>query len=232
MEIREALITHYHPTNSGDSVGSLHANLDWLDKSIIDAVDVWEMKMFIMRDSLKVDLWIPDTLPDYATTNVTIRRAQNFKGFPNNTLLCWSNIHNGQVVQNGTIKQRYTGTKPKALTVKNIKVYSDTIRLRVELCNPLKSTVNSAACNSEQYEQGFPNPFSDNITLNIYLEEASKVQVLVYNLLGERVLFTDFGVSNEGENNFDLNTSGLDAGIYYVKVQSDDGEETYKVVKQ
>src|SRR4030095_1352471 len=123
------------PYYDGDSVGSLHGNLDWVDGGLLDAVDVWEMQIFIKRDSLKNGTWLPNVLPTYATTNVTIRRAQNFRGFPNNTELCWSNTHDGVVIQAGSIKQRYIAGLEKSLTIKKLKVYPDTITLPVEICN-------------------------------------------------------------------------------------------------
>jgi hypothetical protein len=160
-------------------------------------------------------------LPDFATGNVTIRRAQNFKGFPNNTDLCWSNIHDGVIIQHGTIKQKYKGNKPKSLTIKNLKIYADTIRLRVEICNPLKSFANGqlpiAANNDGSI---FPNPFNDELSISIDAETDQQVTIQIADISG-RIINETASSLTKGSNFILLNQlQDLATGVYIVKVNT------------
>jgi hypothetical protein len=219
------------PYYDGDDVGSLHGSLDWVDYKMIDAVDVWEVTLFIGQDTMNDLSLIPATLPPFATCNVTIRRAQNFKGFPPATKLCWSNYHDGQMVQSGNLKQKYKGTKPKSLTIKGVKVYADTSRFRVELCNPLKLIGNPVPANSNE-ALIYPNPFNDHLTLNIILETASEVEVEVFNMLGELMMKKDFGVLENGQQFIGFDTGALGSGIYLLKLKTNGSDNIYKVIKE
>lgn len=220
------------PYFDGDTVGSLHANVDWVDNEIIDAVDVWQLKLYIKQDSLLNNTAFPVVLPPSATTSVTIRRAQNFKGFPNNTQLCWSNTHKGILVQKGIIKQKYAGTNPKSLTINNVKVYSDSSIFRVEICSPLKPATTSLPAVVSESSRIYPNPFSNELTLQLSLSVASDVEVTIYNAIGEHVYDQKFTQRPEGENYLPLNTPALQTGIYFVHMKSSGEEHIYKVVKE
>ncbi|MFO0477938.1 MAG: T9SS type A sorting domain-containing protein [Bacteroidota bacterium] len=78
----------------------------------------------------------------------------------------------------------------------------------------------------------YPNPTSNNGTLEITLNDISKIDVLVLNSVGQ-VLLKKSLVGNSGNNIIDLNISDLNAGLYFYQVKtSNSGVITHKFVVQ
>jgi len=79
----------------------------------------------------------------------------------------------------------------------------------------------------DQVIEGFsfyPNPLKDNMTLNA---QENIEQVELYNLLGQQIMIKQPNVST-----YQINTSTLKTGVYFMKVKVGDKTGTYKVVKQ
>ncbi|MBQ7984565.1 MAG: Omp28-related outer membrane protein [Bacteroidales bacterium] len=75
----------------------------------------------------------------------------------------------------------------------------------------------------------YPNPARENVTLTINALNSEKVQINVVDLMGRVVV--NLGQQNikDGANNFNINTSALDNGVYYVRIISDNGISTSKL---
>ncbi|MCS6916696.1 MAG: hypothetical protein NZM08_03320 [Chitinophagales bacterium] len=123
------------PYYNGDPIGSLHANLDWVDSSIIDSDSLWQVKLFVQQRTLNDLSLIPLRLPEYAVSDVTLRRTQAFRNFPDGTELCWFNFYRGRLIQSGKVVQQYTGGQEVPLTIKQIKIFPDGNTLRVQRCD-------------------------------------------------------------------------------------------------
>lgn len=74
--------------------------------------------------------------------------------------------------------------------------------------------------------QIYPNPASDKI--NITLNKIMDAEVSVCNIAGKAFI----KYTLEGKSNFDLSISNLEAGVYFVKIQSKDGLKIKKLIKQ
>ena len=70
----------------------------------------------------------------------------------------------------------------------------------------------------------FPNPFSDQTTLQFSLNQASNASMTVRNLIGQQIMNVDFGTMQAGEHNRVLDFSGITAGVYLISLNA--GEET------
>tara|TARA_B100000768_G_scaffold175889_1_gene187887 strand:- start:9109 stop:10584 length:1476 start_codon:yes stop_codon:yes gene_type:complete len=70
----------------------------------------------------------------------------------------------------------------------------------------------------------FPNPFSDQTTLQFSLKQASNASMAVRNLIGQQIMNVDFGTMQAGEHNRVLDFSGITAGVYLISLNA--GEET------
>ena len=70
----------------------------------------------------------------------------------------------------------------------------------------------------------FPNPFSDQTTLQFSLNQSGKAGIVVRNLIGQQIMNLDFGTLQAGEHNHVLDFSGTTAGVYLVSLTA--GEET------
>ena len=75
----------------------------------------------------------------------------------------------------------------------------------------------------------FPNPFSDNTTLSFSAAEAGQATVVVYNLIGEKVIEINLGNIAAGTQSLQLNFSSLEAGIYLVNLTAGNETSTLRV---
>lgn len=73
----------------------------------------------------------------------------------------------------------------------------------------------------------FPNPASDNLTVNIYGNTNAPAQIIISDISGRIV--TTLPVQNKKLN---MNTSGWDSGIYLLKYADSNRQQIIKVVKQ
>lgn len=66
----------------------------------------------------------------------------------------------------------------------------------------------------------FPNPATDYTTVNIDAATSEVATVAVYNAVGELVTVLNNDMVNEGVNQFTINTSSYDNGVYFVRYES------------
>ena len=71
---------------------------------------------------------------------------------------------------------------------------------------------------SYNLEQNFPNPFNPSTTIKFSLPEQSKVDIVVYNLLGMQIDTIAKGVLQSGYFEKIWNAKNAASGIYYVKM--------------
>lgn len=77
----------------------------------------------------------------------------------------------------------------------------------------------------------FPNPATDVLNVNIKLNNNEAVVVTMYNALGQAVV-TESRNMSAGANMIQLNTSNLEAGVYFLSVNVGTATSTSKVVVQ
>lgn len=75
----------------------------------------------------------------------------------------------------------------------------------------------------------YPNPASNSAILSLNLQNNSNVNVIVSNMVGQ-VVSTATAEGVAGENNVDVNVSGLAKGIYMVTVKIDNATSTKKLI--
>jgi Secretion system C-terminal sorting domain len=66
----------------------------------------------------------------------------------------------------------------------------------------------------------YPNPISDNGTIDFDIAEQGKASVKVYNLNGDLVKVIDLGVKNKGNHKVRFNASELSVGSYIMSLES------------
>ena len=67
------------------------------------------------------------------------------------------------------------------------------------------------------YEKIYPNPVKDILNIEIASSHPSKVEMFIYDLSGKIILNKLLGILNPGKNNFKINCSSLNNGIYFIK---------------
>jgi hypothetical protein len=77
--------------------------------------------------------------------------------------------------------------------------------------------------------QNYPNPFSGSTTIDVTLAGNSSVNVEVYSITGQKVAAHSFGTFTEGTHRIDLNSAGLNSGIYFYTVKAGENTSTGKM---
>ena len=72
--------------------------------------------------------------------------------------------------------------------------------------------------------QNYPNPFNGTTSLDVTLMGATKLSVEIYTITGQKVADNSYGTFTEGTHRIDLNSAGLESGIYFYTVKA--GEKT------
>ena len=75
----------------------------------------------------------------------------------------------------------------------------------------------------------FPNPFSDNTTLAFSATEAGNASVVVYNLIGEKVIEMNLGNIAAGTQSIQLDFASLETGIYLINLTAGNETSTLRV---
>ncbi len=83
--------------------------------------------------------------------------------------------------------------------------------------------------NSNSLINIFPNPASDNTTLNIFSKNASNSQLAIYDITGKLVFSNNYKLT-EGENYININTSKLIKGIYNVALETNNEISNIRLV--
>ena len=79
----------------------------------------------------------------------------------------------------------------------------------------------------------FPNPFADELNVSVDLKNSSDVAIEIMDVTGKIVSNANEGEIFSGKNNFHINEiSELNAGIYFVRVITNEGSVILPVVKK
>jgi len=95
-----------------------------------------------------------------------------------------------------------------------------------------KSTIgtgNSIAVAKEIKVAAYPNPVSDETSLDITLSAQSNVTVEVYSVTGQKVIEQSIGNCPAGLSKHNVNVNGLNSGLYFVKVVAGTQSTTTKI---
>jgi hypothetical protein len=77
----------------------------------------------------------------------------------------------------------------------------------------------------------YPNPFRDRIHLDLWLNEASAVRIMIFNTKGEKVrTILDENKLEKGSHNLVLDSAGLEPGMYYCRLETDSQTEVRKLI--
>jgi len=83
--------------------------------------------------------------------------------------------------------------------------------------------------------QNYPNPFNSETTISFVIPSDSKVELSIYNIKGQRIRTLISRVLEAGKhsiiwNGTDKNGNQVSSGVYFYKLETDDGSEMKKAV--
>ncbi len=76
----------------------------------------------------------------------------------------------------------------------------------------------------------YPNPFNPETTIRFSVPDDSKVEVSVFNTLGERVSILTNKLFNKGTHNIKFNASALPSGVYFYRIVTDKFTTSKKMI--
>jgi hypothetical protein len=111
--------------------------------------------------------------------------------------------------------------------IDGIEVTSDSDGLEVYNCSGNLSRKQAPV----DYELGnnYPNPFNPNTQIEFILIEPSKVDLAVYNLLGQRIATLAEGYHDAGSYVVEWDASSAASGVYFYRLETESGSVTKKM---
>jgi hypothetical protein len=118
-----------------------------------------------------------------------------------------------------------TETHVYSYTDRNVKAGTYSYRLKqvdfdgtFEYSNVIEADVQSPAIFS--LEQNYPNPFNPSTTINFRLAADSKVNLKIFNVLGQEVATLLNNNFVAGSHTVNFNASGLNSGVYMYRIEA------------
>ena len=78
----------------------------------------------------------------------------------------------------------------------------------------------------------FPNPFYDQINVVFELPNLQRIEVSLFDNEGKLIRIIDSGQKIKGTYNYNINSTNLTAGIYFIVLQTETGKLSSKIIKK
>lgn len=89
-------------------------------------------------------------------------------------------------------------------------------------------TTTSASLSAHAY----PNPFSDNLSVNVTLESTQDVEILITDVTGQLLSTSKYSNTNSGANRFEISgTENIASGLYFITVIANERKSVLPVVR-
>jgi len=76
----------------------------------------------------------------------------------------------------------------------------------------------------------YPNPFNPLTRIKFALPEPEHVELIIYNIIGQKIVTPIKKTMNAGEHEIDFNADNLSSGIYYYKLHAGEFQDVKKMV--
>jgi hypothetical protein len=90
--------------------------------------------------------------------------------------------------------------------------------------------INEPGTTSLKVSQNTPNPFHGNSVVNVSLDKGANLSLVVYSVIGQKVLEINKGTVDSGNHYFTIDGSQLTAGVYFYTVKVDNESVTKKMI--
>ncbi|MDF2437617.1 MAG: hypothetical protein K0Q95_1993 [Bacteroidota bacterium] len=89
----------------------------------------------------------------------------------------------------------------------------------------------SPSANNESSLSVYPNPVSDNANIEYTIDVDSKIELSVYNVIGDQIMLIENKEQSAGTYNYKVNMSGISTGVYFVKLKINNTSTVKKIIK-
>jgi len=114
----------------------------------------------------------------------------------------------------------YAGGKPYSSPPTNIVSILDSIQTGISEVNIQQFIIDI-----------HPNPFKTTLQLNYELKQASKVNIAIYNNIGEIIEVLIDNYQQQGTQHITFDAEKLKPGVYFCMLKTRDGVQTTKIIK-
>jgi hypothetical protein len=125
----------------------------------------------------------------------------------------------GQYLDTPTLKLSCTIGEPIVATLTNVKLI-----LTQGFQQPQENEVSVNLDLADWNIKAYPNPFNDNVNIEITSDKSSEFVIGITNLIGQNLGMEYLANNYPGKNVYTLNTAFLTTGMYIVTVTSKDGQ--------
>lgn len=133
-----------------------------------------------------------------------------------------STFDNGFIISGAT---DYGGT---SFNINALGIKTDSLGNTSKIVNIKKNEVSLS--NDFVLFQNFPNPFNPTTTIKYYLKQKSKVNLIIYNILGKVISNEIFNNQPSGISQYEFDGSNLPSGIYFYRIESNNSIDTKKMI--
>jgi hypothetical protein len=78
--------------------------------------------------------------------------------------------------------------------------------------------------------QNYPNPFNSYTTISFFTPKTDRVQIELFNLLGQKVAILWDGIAERGEHRLSVHSGTISSGTYFYRLSSSTGTVTRKML--
>jgi hypothetical protein len=90
--------------------------------------------------------------------------------------------------------------------------------------------ISDYAINNSNFEQNYPNPFSDTTVFNYTVNDENNVSFQLLDITGRIIYKTDLGSKDQGRYSFELNAENITNGVYIAKLKIGNQINTRQVI--
>jgi PKD repeat protein len=130
-----------------------------------------------------------------------------------------TNISDTYHVPNFRYKIEFEGDDGNNIFIDDINIYPE-------------SWLGTEENNIENKFSVYPNPTTNTSTLNYFSNSTDEVNIVVYNVVGEKIATVFNGNVQTGNNSFTIELADYPKGIYFVNITDNSGMKTVKLIKE
>ena len=175
----------------------------------------------------------PTQISAYKGDNITyVAEALNFDG--DSLVYSFENLPVGLTAQDSVIKGRISTSEKENIVYFTVKVtdeiYTDSMQVGIVLYNrPVTNEITEINETGNSF-YNMPNPFTGTTSFVFELAQSSDVRLNVFSIQGQYLKTIHSGKLPEGSHQIEWNASGLDNGVYFVRIETNTFQKTIRTI--